>query len=211
MSQFSLILPGGSASQVVQHDLGTTAPDVRLYQRTDDPPWTLVDGTFYELTIPALGSGSADPARVVIRFPFVIPADTYRMVISNEAAPVLPSYGAGEGGSQLGDFLALAQSGQEMSLQSLWPVTLIFPGQGNAGGYAASGGPLTSDFAPQPDGTLIAEYRRSFRVLASSLAADGVVVAAEQTHVRADGKTFRVESVNSISVDGCQHIVAKQL
>lgn len=113
--------------------------------------------------------------------------------------------------SQLNDFLGLVQSGQEMSLETLWPVTLIFPGQGNPAGYSASGGPLTTDYAPQPDGTLMPEHKRAFRVSASSLAADSVVVVAEKTQVSADGKTFRVESVSSIPVDGCLHIVAKQL
>lgn len=114
--------------------------------------------------------------------------------------------------SQLRDFNALLQAGQDMSVETLYGSTLIFTGQGNAGGYAASTGALSEELTADEHGNLLPKYDRAFRIREAMLVADGVVLVEQQTHVtEAGGKTFRVEKVVRRVNDPCLHIACKEV
>lgn len=96
-----------------------------------------------------------------------------------------------------------------MSLQEMWGTTIVFPGQGSADGYEASGGPLGSKMEVQADGSMIEVFTKSFRIQRALVA--GLTIVGSQTHVTESGRTFRVESIGDQPGDPCLHLNCRQL
>lgn len=105
----------------------------------------------------------------------------------------------------------MMQSGQLVSLEGTDGTTIIFPGQGNAGGYSASTGSLVEEMVSNEMGVLMTKQGRAFRVLAASLTADGVVIVEMQTHLTEAGRALRVTKVTQRINDPCLQIVCSEI
>ena len=103
--------------------------------------------------------------------------------------------------SQLTDFIRRAQAGSVMSLESLRPTTLLF----------GTGGALSKELEPHPDGTLFEVYTRNFRVRVELLTAAGITIIEKKTTFVCAGISYRVNKSMADSVDLCLHLQCKQL
>lgn len=113
--------------------------------------------------------------------------------------------------SALSDFLAEAQSGQEMSQESLFPATLVFTGQGNAGGYAASTGPLARQMFTDAHGALMELVQKAFRLRRTFVTADGLEIVPQKTTLRDGGRGYLVERIVDRPADPCLYLGCKEL
>lgn len=113
--------------------------------------------------------------------------------------------------SPLADFLAQAQSGQEMSQESLFPVTLKFAGQGNPGGYAASTGPLARSMFTDAQGVLMEHREKAFRLRRELFANDGVELVAQKTTLTADGRGYLLNRIVDRPADPCVYLACSEL
>jgi hypothetical protein len=113
--------------------------------------------------------------------------------------------------SQLSAFLALAQTGQEMSQESLFGVTLRFTGQGNADGYAASTGPTIRQIVADNHGTLFEVKDKAFRIRRALFADDSVTIVEQKTAITVDGKGYRVDRIVDRPGDPCVYLACKEL
>ena len=109
--------------------------------------------------------------------------------------------------SQLTDFIRRAQAGSEMSLESLRPTTLLF----GTASVQGTGGALSKELEPHPDGTLFEVYTRNFRVRVELLTAAGITIIEKKTTFVCAGISYRVNKSMADSVDLCLHLQCKQL
>ena len=110
--------------------------------------------------------------------------------------------------SQLTDLIRQAQTGSEMSLESLRPSTLYF----GTTPILGTGGSLSKELDPQPDGTLFEMHTRNFRVRLELLVAAGITIIEKKTSFVCDGVTYRIDKTDSnLTVDPCLLLKCKQL
>jgi hypothetical protein len=112
--------------------------------------------------------------------------------------------------TQLQQFLGMLQSGQEMSLETQWGVTLIFEDQGNPGGYSASTGAVDKEMFLESAGVMIEARRKAFRIRRELLTADGIEIVAKKTIVKADGVRYLVDDISDHPSDTCVHLNCKE-
>lgn len=112
---------------------------------------------------------------------------------------------------QVAAFMAQVQSGQEMSMESLFGVTLIFSGQGNPGGYDASSGRQIREMFVDQRGVMMEQVQKAFRIRRELLANDGISIVPEVTTLSQGGKSYRVLRTIDQSFDTCLYLGCKEL
>lgn len=112
----------------------------------------------------------------------------------------------------LTDFLSQAQTGPGLSLETLFPATIIFPGQGNEGGYSGAASGIKEEKGFDTTRNVMTTQRlKSFRIVRALLTNDSVTYKAEVTHVVEGGLEYRVKVVGDRAADPCINLDCEQL